>query len=200
VINIIPTHFELGFFNAWIFVVMYFVLSIIPSYTILFVKGEYKSGSKKLMNISPVDAAYDNYEKAISYLLFLMFILFIIITIFLPINFNTFWFYIGLAIYLIGIVIVSMVIHSFATNPSEKPITTGIYRYSRNPMYLSMFISYIGIGIITMSWIFFFLTVIYIIICAFQVQTEEKHCLKKFGISYRKYMDNTSRWIGRFKV
>jgi len=52
---------------------------------------------------------------------------------------------------------------SFATAPLDKPMTKGVYRISRNPMYFSGFLEYLGIGISGLSWVFILCAVVFII-------------------------------------
>jgi protein-S-isoprenylcysteine O-methyltransferase Ste14 len=89
-----------------------------------------------------------------------------------------------------------MVWVGFATTPSDKPVTTGIYRYSRNPMQLSQFVVFLGVGIATASWVFLLLSVVYMITPVLWVDAEERHCLKHYGDAYREYMKRTPRYIG----
>jgi len=106
------------------------------------------------------------------------------------------WFYAGLPIYLLGLISYAMVWVGFATTPPDKPVTTGIYRYSRNPMQLSQVVIYLGVGIATASWVFLLLAIAYMIIPLLWVGAEERHCLKQYGEAYREYMKRTPRWVG----
>jgi protein-S-isoprenylcysteine O-methyltransferase Ste14 len=63
-------------------------------------------------------------------------------------------------------------------------------------MYLSVFFAYIGIGLISNSWIFLIITFVDIIIIILFVKYEEKFCLEKYGEEYKNYMKKTPRWIG----
>jgi protein-S-isoprenylcysteine O-methyltransferase Ste14 len=113
-----------------------------------------------------------------------------------PIKLGTAWFYVGLPVYLIGIVLYALVFVAFVRTPSEKLVTGGIYRYSRNPMQLSIFIVVAGVGIATASWVFLLLAVILLITPLSWLKAEEHHLLKFYGDVYRKYTDRTPRWIG----
>ncbi len=44
----------------------------------------------------------------------------------------------------------------------DKPVTKGVYRISRNPMYLGGFVMYVAIGITSASWIYILLAMMYI--------------------------------------
>jgi protein-S-isoprenylcysteine O-methyltransferase Ste14 len=90
-----------------------------------------------------------------------------------------------------------MVIVSFVTTPiGKKPITTGLYRYSRHPMYITQLVMFIGAGIASASWFFLLLTIVYTGLGFIYAGSEERMCLEKYGDAYREYMERTPRWIG----
>ena len=78
----------------------------------------------------------------------------------------------------------------------NKLITSGIYRYSRNPMYLGLLIlvtstSIFYLNIFTITTPVFF----YFWINRFQIKREEIFLTKKFGKEYLLYKTKTRRWI-----
>jgi protein-S-isoprenylcysteine O-methyltransferase Ste14 len=84
----------------------------------------------------------------------------------------------------------------WAATPVDEPVTTGIYRYSRHPIYLTLLVQLIGVGIATASWLFLLLTVVFMILFNNSVAPEERGCLEKYGETYRQYVIRTPRWIG----
>ena len=82
------------------------------------------------------------------------------------------------------------------TTQSNKLITTGIYKYIRNPMYLALVIFQIGLGIslsflhISLMSIFTIITLHYLII-----KREETYLKKLFGVDYESYKTKSKRWI-----
>ncbi len=126
----------------------------------------------------------------------IIFLLMVIYSIFLPLKLGTVWFYSGLPIYLLALILYLMVFVGFATTPSNKPVTKGIYRYSRHPMYVTSFVLFIGMGIASASWVFLLLSVLFIILVSLSVVSEERFCLKFYGDTYREYMNRTPKWIG----
>jgi len=115
---------------------------------------------------------------------------------FVPIKLGTAWLYAGLPIYLIGLICYAMVFAGFVNVPVDKLVTKGIYRYSRNPMPLSMFVLLLGMGIVTASWIFLLLSVVFLVVPLLWLGVEENHLLKIYGDAYRDYTSRTPRWIG----
>jgi len=120
----------------------------------------------------------------------------IIYSIFLPLKLGTVWFYIGLAVYVLGLIISAAALFSIASTKPSEPFTTGMYRYSRHPIALGTVLPMIGTGIASASWLFLLLSVILMVISHFLAITEESATNKKFGDAYREYMNRTPRWIG----
>jgi len=181
----LPT-FQLGFLNAWLFIVPYLLVTygltflVVDRKAALFILPEYTDTEKRVMPIS------------MSVLLLL-----IIYSIFLPLKLGTTWVYAGLVIYLLGMLFLLLATFDFSKTSINKPVTTGVFRYSRNPMYFGFFLIYVGTGIATTSW----LVMVFALIIAtlqnyFMIPPEEWMCLKKFGENYQAYMDKTSKWIG----
>ena len=78
----------------------------------------------------------------------------------------------------------------------NKLITSGIYKYSRNPMYLGLLMIVISTSIFYLN-IFSMITPIlfYYWINSFQIKREEIFLSEKFGIEYLFYKTKTRRWI-----
>ena len=78
----------------------------------------------------------------------------------------------------------------------NKLITSGIYKYSRNPMYLGLLMIVISTSIFYLN-IFSMITPIlfYYWINSFQIKREEIFLSEKFGKEYQFYKTKTRRWI-----
>ncbi len=78
----------------------------------------------------------------------------------------------------------------------NKLITSGIYKYSRNPMYLGFLMIVISTSIYYLN-IFSIITPIffYFWINRFQIKREEIFLNKKFGQKYITYKSKTRKWI-----
>ena len=177
--------FELGLWNAWIFEV-FFLMTMFSGYLI----------DNKAMKRFGVAPPYGKTVKNLFLISKLMFMVIIVYSVFLPIKLGTIWFYVGLPIYSLGLVMSLMAAVNFASTPSNEPATKGIYRISRNPAYLSMFLMYIGIGVACASWVYLLFGMIHIVLTSILVVYEERFCLAKYGDAYRKYMDRTPKWMG----
>ena len=78
----------------------------------------------------------------------------------------------------------------------EKLVTSGIYKYSRNPMYLGMIMIIISSTIYYLNF-YSLLTpfIFYFWINRFQIKREEVFLEEKFGQEYLSYKTKTRRWI-----
>ncbi len=72
-------------------------------------------------------------------------------------------------------------------------VTTGPYRYTRNPMLFGTLLTYSALGVLMNSLTAIFLVVLMtVVMLLVEVKTEEKRLLKDFGDQYRKYRKETS--------
>ena len=90
--------------------------------------------------------------------------------------------------------------YDFFTGNMDKPVTTGVYRISRHPIYLGVFLIFIGTSIACVSWVFLIFTIAFIILIYPLAISEEYFCLQKYGDAYRAYMHKTPRWLGIHKA
>ncbi len=140
--------------------------------------------------------AHGEEEKKLSNFTALVAVILWIYSIFLPLRIGTAWFYTGLSIYILGMIIGIIAITSIAATQLGKPFTKGMYRYSRHPLSVSMFLVFLSIGVATTSWLYLLLSVVLMVVTHFMVAIEERSCLEKFGDTYREYMNRTPRWLG----
>jgi len=79
----------------------------------------------------------------------------------------------------------------------SKLITTGIYRWSRNPQFLGLYFSLLGMSLFGRSGFALLLTAIAIIYCHYYiVKMEEPYLERIFGEDYIVYKLRTPRYIG----
>ena len=173
--------FEIGVWNAWILAVVLLLPAYIPVLTL-------KDFNKKM-------GQGEHYGKIEIFINVLVIIL-MIYTIFLPLKLGTAWFYTGLSIYLLGLIVLIITIVNVASTPLGKPFIKGVYRYSRNPGYLAQIMVFVGIGAASASWFYLLLSAILIVLTYLLVAVEEHKTLDKLGEAYSEYMNKTPRWIG----
>jgi len=79
---------------------------------------------------------------------------------------------------------------------SEWLVTTGIYRFTRNPMYVGMAILLVAVGVWFGSWAFVPAAGLFILyLTRYQIIPEEQMLRKKFGEAYDRYCEKVRRWI-----
>jgi len=190
--SLIPA-FKIGIWNAWL-LMLYFPLH--PLIMILTDKLVGVGNITKKMGSVP----YNKTEKGIMNSSMVLLVLAFIYSIFLPLKLGGVWLYIGLPLYLFGLVMFVLALVSIATTPHGEPFTKGLYRYSRHPMTLFSFFMHLGVGIATASWVFILFSIVCAVLWAVLVLPEERGCLEQYGDAYREYMDRTPRWIGISKL
>jgi protein-S-isoprenylcysteine O-methyltransferase Ste14 len=190
-VSLIPA-FEIGVWNAWIFMLAWLLFNAAdPNWLVR--RRDFKALFKK----SSAIPHYNTMEKTINILSLLILILFFIYSIFLPLPLGTVWFYAGLAIFLSGLTIWEIAGIPWTATRIDEPITTGLYRYSRHPMYIAIFLQLMGAGIASASWLFLLMALGYTVLQLFLLITaEERFCLEKYGDTYREYTNRTPRWLG----
>jgi protein-S-isoprenylcysteine O-methyltransferase Ste14 len=188
--SLVPA-FDIGIWNAWIFMALLFLSTILVQ---MMMKKEAQSkfnagwASKKWSKAGRISAL-------LTHIIILPITL--IYSIFLPLKTGTAWFYVGLVICLIALSIYYMAGFNIAkTQTVNEPVTKGIYRFSRHPLYLGGFLLFLGIGIACASWLFILFALVWIILWFIAVPSEENDVSEKYGDAYRKYMNRTPRWIG----
>ncbi len=111
---------------------------------------------------------------------------------------------IGFAVAAIGVAIAVSAVVQFRRartavrpdKPSSAILSTGPYRYSRNPIYLGMFVVVAGLAIALDSlWQFAALAVLYAVLRWGVVAREEAYLTRKFGDAYLDYARRVRRWV-----
>ena len=75
-------------------------------------------------------------------------------------------------------------------------VTEGMYRHSRNPMYLGLLLLTIASTIWFGSWFGIIINILFIFLINFlQIIPEEEALLEIFGEEYEEYKKNVRRWI-----
>ena len=79
---------------------------------------------------------------------------------------------------------------------TNKLVTSGIFKYSRNPMYLGMLMIIISTSIFYLNIYSILTPFLFILwINKFQIKREEVFLTKKFGKEYLSYKNKTRKWL-----
>ena len=111
---------------------------------------------------------------------------------------------IGGSLILIGLALAAAGMRNFSRagtpvrsiKPTRALVTAGIHGWTRNPIYLGMFLVYGGIGIAARSpWTLILMLPLAITIRYGVVAREERYLETKFGATYRVYRASVRRWL-----
>ena len=107
----------------------------------------------------------------------------------------------GLGVGIMGVALVQFLVAKTTTNPlkpekATQLVISGIYQYTRNPMYLGMLLFLIALGLhlgnafntLTAAGFVYYMN-------HFQIKKEEDALLAKFGKTYQLYMKAVRRWF-----
>ncbi|NOZ28877.1 MAG: isoprenylcysteine carboxylmethyltransferase family protein [Chloroflexi bacterium] len=84
---------------------------------------------------------------------------------------------------------------------TSELVTTGIYRWSRNPQFMGCLLYLLGISLLGRSGLAFVLTgAASLVIYLYTVHLAEPYLERLYGEEYRLYKSRTARWIGIPKV
>jgi steroid 5-alpha reductase family enzyme len=131
--SLIP-EFELGLWNAWIFTGPFLLVTLLIM--LLMMKKVAPGGQVHVVR----RACKFKTTMLVASLSKFIYFPTIVYSVFLPLKLRAIWFYVGLSITLIGFVGSIIVLLDWANTPASKPVTRGIYRYSRHPMYVTGFV------------------------------------------------------------
>jgi protein-S-isoprenylcysteine O-methyltransferase Ste14 len=108
-----------------------------------------------------------------------------------------------------GVVLLATCIWEFArsgrgtlspADPPKELVVRGLYRYVRNPMYLSVTLIVFGELLLTRSLPLFWYWLIWFIGAnLFVIGYEEPNLRRRFGASYDRYTAEVGRWLPRFR-
>jgi protein-S-isoprenylcysteine O-methyltransferase Ste14 len=105
---------------------------------------------------------------------------------------------------LVGVALMAAGVRNFARAATPVPtiepvralVTTGIHGWARNPIYVSMFLVYGGIGVAARSpWTLILTLPLAITIRYGVVAREEAYLERRFGDAYSDYRARVRRWL-----
>jgi protein-S-isoprenylcysteine O-methyltransferase Ste14 len=80
--------------------------------------------------------------------------------------------------------------------PTMALVEKGIFRYTRNPLYLSMFVFFLGIAVfLDVLWLILLFPMLFFVVERGTVKPEELYLERKFGETYSQYRERVPRWM-----
>ena len=138
--------FDIGVWNAWIFMIWL----IVQNFGIRLLSKELYQRAGDPPDMKPSHA-----HKIAGYISMPLWLLTTAYSIFLPLKLGTTWFYIGLAFFIIGLIVNLFATINFARTPTAEPVTRGVYSYSRHPIYIAILLIYLSVALASASFAFF---------------------------------------------
>jgi protein-S-isoprenylcysteine O-methyltransferase Ste14 len=121
---------------------------------------------------------------------------------FMPAAVSAGW--VGGAVFVLALALFAWAIATITRSGSNVPtnmptitiVETGPFRFTRNPIYLGMFLGLIGLTIAFDSlWLLVALVPFVLVIRYGVVAREEAYLERKFGQAYRRYRSRVRRWL-----
>ena len=118
-----------------------------------------------------------------------------ILIIFTPLKLDLLVFWVGLVFSLISQVGFIYALKTFNITPLGEPATSGLYKISRNPQWVSFILGMIGFGLMVGSWTVLALLSIRVIMNHFRILGEERALELQYGESYLDYKSSVPRYF-----
>ena len=74
-------------------------------------------------------------------------------------------------------------------------VDTGLFSYSRNPIYIALIVAYVGLFLIVPSIFSLAFVMVMWVAIILKVGDEERFLERKLGSKYSKYKERVRRWI-----
>lgn len=104
-------------------------------------------------------------------------------------------FWIGLLLYGAGLGLCGAAVVSFARPDRTGLNTGGLYRFSRNPMYVAYFLCFLGMVCLTGSLLLLGILLVFQMSAHWIILAEERWCLEQFGPAYEAYRSRVRRYL-----
>jgi len=177
--------FRLALFGGWWFSLLFLAAN-------LFLALSFPSfRAKVLVNPHPVGMV----EKLTMGLTMLVFQTGNILPVFMPLQTDPALLGLGGSLFIACFAVYIWAIIRFVQTPADIPVTTGPYRFSRNPQQLSLVLMWAGAGLCLGTWLFALLGLVQMVLAYPGFRSQERYCVSRYGQPYRDYMHNVPRYL-----
>jgi protein-S-isoprenylcysteine O-methyltransferase Ste14 len=84
---------------------------------------------------------------------------------------------------------------NFKNTPQDTLVKSGLYKISRHPQIVSLFLLFTGMSLAIGSWIALLALLMSRILQHYSIIAEEEACIHQYGDSYRSYMKQVPRYL-----
>jgi len=185
-IDLLPT-LEIGWLNGWILLCLLYLIYGV------FLMTFPKDVRAKLFYYDR--SRWSKKQRAFYVIGRVSVLVYLVLIIFIPLKIGANVFIPGIILFVHGLVGFIIALSNFKNMPPNQPATKGLYRISRHPQVLMLFISGLGICIAIGSWLALFILIISKFFGHFRTLAEEEACLEQYGDSYHAYMKRVPRYF-----
>jgi len=104
-------------------------------------------------------------------------------------------FIIGTVLYLSGLTGLVIAVLNYRNAPLNKPITRRLFKVSRNPQLIMLYLIFAGMVLVIGSWINLIFLCIAMICTHFSILGEEKALTEQYGELYLEYKKQVPRYF-----
>lgn len=109
------------------------------------------------------------------------------------------WALIALALMLLITALLTFLRHRtgvYPNQPATAIVRSGLYRFSRNPMYVALTMLYLGLVLLTnLLWPLLLLPLVLVVLQKAVIRREERYLQEAFGAPYEQYCREVRRWL-----
>lgn len=182
--ELVPT-LKIGWLNGWILLCL---LCLIEGFLIIVFP---KDVVTRLFDRS----GWDKKQRTFTVIGKLFSLACLILIILTPLKIGSSALVVGTILYILGLVGLIIAILNFRNTPLGQPVTGGLYRLSRHPQILMLFVLFVGICVAIGSWLALLMLMVSKLVQHLGILAEEEVCLERYGDSYRAYMKRVPRYF-----
>jgi protein-S-isoprenylcysteine O-methyltransferase Ste14 len=119
----------------------------------------------------------------------------IVLIVLAPLKIGSPVFAVGAILYVLGLVGLVVAILNFRTTPLGQPVTAGLYKVSRHPQIVMLFVAFLGMCVAVGSWLALIALLVSRLLQHYSILAEEEACLEQYGDAYRAYLQRVPRYF-----
>jgi protein-S-isoprenylcysteine O-methyltransferase Ste14 len=169
--------------NAWVLVVPLWVAGIAVS-------GSSARGRRRAADMS----WYSAKDRFVSFAGMAFMVAFMGVSVFVPLVWPSLLCGIGIALAAVGAAANLAAKVEYLRASADGPVTAGVYRVSRNPMYASYSLVMLGAALASASVLLGVLWLMSALFAHVLIIGEERYCSEKYGAAYADYMQRVPRY------
>ncbi|MDD5428291.1 MAG: methyltransferase [Candidatus Omnitrophica bacterium] len=176
--------FQAGLRNAWLLYIPFLIGG-------MYIGIQNKVIAKRMADMT----GYTMREKVFTFIASLTPYPYMILAVWAPFTAIKHLLYLGAVIYVIGMTMFFLTLYVIAKTPLNSSFSAGVYKISRNPLYVSATLIFLGVSLMTANIILFVFLLAIIVPQHFMILAEERVCRLKYGRTFEEYIKKVPRYI-----